>query len=242
MSGAIVFQEALRVVEGLGLPALAQEDLVAALNAARPGPLGLFYEAGIDAELPGDVLRRRAAALFIGFCTGQLAGDLVDGECDYLPVPNRRGPGLQYLLHNAFVAASLQAGLEPSVLRAALGELAISAAHHQAAVRVSGWTADEYKSIAEGTAGRQYVAYLSLLWAGTKLEQGAGEAGLALAIPAMIASDLRAKRSRWSSMTDSDRREILSWGRAYLARAAALGLRFVALVLPPLENALDGAR
>ncbi len=238
MSGALVFEAALRAVRVLNVTEPAYGDIVAVLDAGRPGPLSLFYEAGIDANLPRETLLGRAAALFLSFCAGNLADDLVTGDCDYLAEPVRHGPGTQYLLQNAFVATALEAGVKPSELQSALTELAASSAHHQSQVRVSTWTAGTYKSIAEGIATRQYVGYLSLLWAGTALAERAREVGLLLAIPSMVVAATQSRDSRLFSMTAAERREILDWAREHLGRARSAGLRFVSLTTPALELAL----
>ena len=45
MSGGAIYQESLRVLRRLALPEQAERDVVAALEAAHPGPLALLYEA-----------------------------------------------------------------------------------------------------------------------------------------------------------------------------------------------------
>ena len=241
MSSERVFAESLRMIRELNIAAPALPDVVATLEAGRPGPLDLLYEAGFAAELPPARLFARAAAIYFTYCAGNLADDLVAGSCAYLAQPLRHGPGIQYLLQNAFVTTAAKAALNPGILKMVSTELALSAAHHQAEVRVSSWTAPQYRELAEGIAGRQYGAYLSLLWSGTELSAIAAELGMALAVPSRVAADLHTKARRLFSLNESDRRAIVAWAGQQLERAASFGLRFVSERLPALQQAFGEA-
>ena len=95
MSAAAVFQQVLRIVVGQQLPAIAQENIVAALEAGRPGPLEMFYEAGAEALLSAPQITARAAACYFFFCTANLCDDLSDGDATYLGEPYRAGRSLR---------------------------------------------------------------------------------------------------------------------------------------------------
>src|SRR5690349_1576914 len=100
MSGGVIYQEALRVVRRLGLPEQAEQDVVTALEAAQPGPLGLLYEAGMESGLRREMLLARGTGIFLSFAAGNLADDLCDGDCSYYPQPLKVGPYVQFLLQN----------------------------------------------------------------------------------------------------------------------------------------------
>src|SRR6266481_2204074 len=111
MSAAAVFQQVLRVVVGQNLPAIAQENVVAALEAGRPGPLEMLYEAGAEAGLSARQIIARAVACYFFFCTANLCDDLSDGDCTYLGEPYRIGPCAQLAIQNLFFRALLETGL-----------------------------------------------------------------------------------------------------------------------------------
>ncbi|MFP2933842.1 hypothetical protein ACLESO_53680, partial [Pyxidicoccus sp. 3LG] len=118
MSGGALYQEALRVLRRLELPEVSERDVLEALEAGQPGPLPLFYEAGAEAGLPRSVLLARGAGLFFSYCAGNLADDLIDGDCTYHAQPLRVGPCVQFLLQNLAFAtlAGEQAGVPGAVL------------------------------------------------------------------------------------------------------------------------------
>ena len=100
MSGGAIYQESLRVLRKLALPEQAERDVVAALEAAHPGPLALLYEAGVEAGLAREALLSRGTGIFLSFAAGNLADDLSDGECTYYARPSQVGPYVQFLLQN----------------------------------------------------------------------------------------------------------------------------------------------
>ncbi len=51
MSAGAVFQEALRALRRQGLAGEAEREVLAAMEAGRPGPLALLYEAGTEVGL-----------------------------------------------------------------------------------------------------------------------------------------------------------------------------------------------
>src|SRR5437870_2748803 len=98
MSAGAIFQEALRILNRYQLPNVSQRDLLAALEAGRPGPLEFLYDAGAEAGVPHQKLLTRATAIYFNFCAGNLADDLMDSDCTYLSEPFRLGPCVQYIL------------------------------------------------------------------------------------------------------------------------------------------------
>src|SRR2546428_1140939 len=118
LQGAL-FQEVLRVFNQQHLPEISQRDLVAALKAGRPGPLIFLYAAGTETGLPPQTLLQRVVAIYFVFCAGNLADDLSDGECTYLPEPFRIGPSAQFILQTLAFHTLLEADLPKQTLSAA---------------------------------------------------------------------------------------------------------------------------
>jgi len=240
VSAGGVFQAALRTVNGFGLASEAQRDVVTAMERGRSS-LAMLYAMGHDAGLAYDPLMARAAGLFLGFCAGNLADDLVDGDCTYLTPPYRLGPGLQYLLQNAFVTALVDADIPAAVLGAATRELVQAAASHQCEVRTGVWTAEIYRRIGQGIAGRQWAAYLRILWHATPLEQKAEPIGLVLGELGHIAEDVRSRDARFFGMSSEDQRSVLSWALESLPPLRAYNLPAVDAMLRSVEPVLQGA-
>ncbi|HYH95158.1 hypothetical protein [Hyalangium sp.] len=224
MSGGSIYQEALRVLRRLGLPEQAEQDVVAALEAAQPGPLALLYEAGVEAGLRREVLLARGTGIFFNFAAGNLADDLSDGDCTYYMHPLRVGPYVQFLLQNLAWATLARAGVPAGVMAEAAQALAVAAGPQALEVRTLAWTAPVFQRVAEGLAGQQWAAYLRLLWAGTPLAERS-VAGHFLGIAAHVAEDIRSKDPRFFSMPEADQREVVRWARAGMDGVRRQGLR-----------------
>lgn len=240
MSGGAIYQETLRVLRRQALPEVAEQDVLAALEAAQPGPLGLLYAAGMEAELRHEVLLTRGAGIFLSFAAGNLADDLCDGECGYYPEPVRVGPYVQFLLQNLAWGTLAQAQVPGAVLSEAACELARAAGPQGLEIRTRQWTAPVFRQVAEGLAGQQWATYLRLLWDGTKLaEQAVG--GRWLGIAAHVAEDIRSGDARFFSMPEADQREVVRWARAAMAEVRLLGVRCLEAALQRIEPLLPEA-
>ncbi len=237
MSGGVLYQAALRVLRRQGLPEAAERDVVAALEAAQPGPLALLYEAGVEAELRREALLDRGVGIFLSFAAGNLADDLCDGECGYFSEPVRIGPYVQFLLQNLAWATLAQAELKEHVLAAAARGLAAAAGPQAEELRTREWTAPLFRRVAEGLAGQQWAAYLRLLWADTRLEAQAA-AGHWLGIAAHVAADIRSKDRRFFSMPEADQREVVRWARDAVDSVRHQGLRSLEAALRRIEPIL----
>jgi hypothetical protein len=240
MSAGAVFQAALRTINKLHLPADAQRDVVTALEAGRPS-LAMLYGLGYDAGLEHEPLMARSSGVYLGFCAGNLADDLVDGDCTYLTPPFRLGPGLQYLLQNASVMALVEAGIPAERLGAAARDLVSAAAEHQCEVRTTGWTAEIYRRIGLGIAGRQWAGYLKILWHATPLEPLAEPLGLGLGQVGHIAEDIRSGDPRFCTMPPEDQRTVVAWALDALPRMRAHGLASVEAMAHTVEPILRRA-
>ncbi|PTL84990.1 hypothetical protein [Vitiosangium sp. GDMCC 1.1324] len=238
MSAGAVFQEALRALRQHGLPEEAERDILAALEAGRPGPLALLYAAGTEAGLGREVLLRRAAGLFFCACAANLADDLADGECTYLARPQREGPGVQFALQSLCFATLARAELPAPVLTEAAGAMVTAAGLQALEVRTDTWTAPRFKQVAEGIAGAQWALYLRVLWEGTALAERAEAAGRNLGVAAHVAEDIRSGDARFHGMSEQDRREVVSWARAAAEAVRQEGLQCLDAVLRTVEPVL----
>ncbi|NMO15297.1 hypothetical protein HPC49_09230 [Pyxidicoccus fallax] len=245
MSAGALYQEALRVLRRMELPDVAERDVLATLEAGQPGPLPLFYEAGAEAGLPRPVLLSRGVGLFFCFCAGNLADDLIDGECTYHAQPVRVGPCVQFLLQNLAFAtlAGPDARVPAPVLADAMRTLALAAGPQALEVRAREWTAPLFRQVAEGIAGQQWEAYLRVLWAGSVLEPRAPEAGRALGVAAHVVEDIRSRDVRFTSMPPEDRNVVVGWARGAVQalrrhdlRCLDAALRRIEPILPEVES------
>jgi hypothetical protein len=210
MTGAAVFNQALREVRSLELSAEAERDFVAALEAARPGPSDLFYALAYEASPSREELLVRAAGLFCVFASGNLADDLIDGECDYLSQPSAIGASVQFGLHHLGYAVLLRSRAEREAVADMAGRLARAGGAEHLEVG-DGWTAERFMGVAEGIAGLQWEGYLPVLWSGAS-RPGASALGRVLGLALHLAEDIRSHDRRFCTLPDGDRQVVARWG------------------------------
>jgi hypothetical protein len=239
MSAGAVFQEALRALRRHGLPEEAERDVLAAMEAGRPGPLALLYAAGAEAGLGRAVLLRRAAGLFLCSCAANLADDLADGECTYLEQPQRLGPGVQFALQSLCFATLARAELPAPMLAEAAEDMVTAAGLQVLEVRTAAWTAPRFKQVAEGIAGQQWALYLRVLWEGTARAGRAVTVGRSLGVAAHVAEDVRSGDARFHGMSEEDRRTVLAWAREAVDAVRHEGLACLDAVLRTVEPLLS---
>jgi hypothetical protein len=116
--------------------------------------------------------------------------------------------------------------------------LALAAGPQALEVRAREWTAPLFRRVAEGIAGRQWAAYLRVLWAGTRLEERAVQVGLALGVAAHVAEDIRSKDTRFTSMPVEDRLTVVTWARQAAESLRAQDLRCLDAALRRIEPIL----
>ena len=220
MSAGAIFQEALRILNRQHLPRVSQQDLLAVLEACRPGPLAFLYEAGAEAGLSHQQLLLRAAAIYFNYCAGHLADDLSDGDCTYLAEPFRTGPCAQAILQTLFFFTLVEAELSQPTLSAAMQELVAAVGLQHVEVRTKQWTAPVFRAVAEGIAGRQWSAYMQILWCDTALASRAATTGMNAGLVALVVADIRSGDVRYTTLPATDKREVVTW-----AVAAAQALR-----------------
>jgi len=236
-----IFLEVLDILSRQPLPEISQGDLLAALNAGRLGPLPFLYEAGVEAGLPRQTLLTRAAAIYIGFCAGNLADDLSDGDCTYLTEPSRIGPCTQLNLHTLFFHALTEADLPSQILALATKELVAAIGQQHIELRTKQWTASVYREVAEGIAGRQWSAHLQILWYDTPLADRAATIGMNAGIAAHVVLDIQARDPRYTTMPEADKREIIAWATAAAEELRKEDLRCLKAVLKTIDPVLQGA-
>src|SRR5262245_30818321 len=220
MSAEAIFYEGLRVFARYHLPEVSQKDILSALEAGRPGPLAFLYAAGAESEMPPRQVLERSAAIYFNFCAGNLADDLMDGDCTYLSEPFRLGPCVQYILQTLCFQTLTEAGLPSHVLSSFAKDLVVAAGQQLIEIRTQQWNASLFRQVAEGIAGRQWSAYMQILWSGTPLADRAARIGRNGGVAAHVVKDIQSQDSRYTTLPEMDKREIVAW-----AMAAARALR-----------------
>jgi len=220
MSAGVVFQEALRIFNRQHLPEVARQDVLAALKAGRPGTLAFTYDAGVEAGLPRQELLTRAAAIYFIFCAGNLADDLSDGEVTYLADPVRIGPCTQLILLTLAFHTLVEAKLPRQTLSLVTQEMIAAVGPQHIEVRTKRWNAKVFCEVAEGIAGRQWSAYLQILWFGTTLAKRAATIGMNAGIAAHVVRDIESHDPRYTTLSKADKRKVVTW-----ATRAARALR-----------------
>ena len=241
MSAGSVFQEALRILIRQALPEVAQGDVLAALNAGRPGPLEFLYEAGAEASLPPEKIISRSAAIFFNFCAGNLSDDLSDSECTYLDDPYRIGPCTQLILQNLFFHALVYAALPTQTISLVVEELIAAVGPQHIELRTTQWSAPVYREVAEGIAGHQWSAYLTILWSETALDTYAATVGMKAGIAAHVAKDIQTRDARYTTLTESEKLEIVGWAIAATQMLRAQHLVCVDALLRTIDPILRRA-
>ncbi len=238
MSAGAIFQEALRIFNRQHLPEVSRSDLLATLEAGRPGPLAFLYDAGAEAGLLRQTLLTRAAAIYLKYCAANLADDLMDGDCTYLSEPIRIGPCAQFILQNLFFHVLAEAEMPHTVLAAATRELVTGAGPQHLEVRTTQWTAPLYREVADGIAGRQWSAYLQILWSDTPLADRAVTVGMNLGRAVLVWEDIHSHDPRYATLPEADKREIIAWATAAVEDLRKEQLRCVDAGLRAIEPLL----
>jgi hypothetical protein len=237
-----IFREVLGILSRQHLPEISQGDLLAALNAGRLGPLPFLYEAGVEAGLPEQKLLTRAAAAYFNFCAGNLSDDLSDSECTYLAEPFRLGPCTQLTLQNLFFHTLLEADLPSPTLLLVIQELITAVGPQHIELRTKQWSAPVFREVAEGIAGRQWSAYLQILWSGTTLGDRAVTIGMNAGIASHVVKDIQSQDPRYTTLPEVDKREVVNWALAAAQALREEHLRCIDAVVrgvePVLKNAL----
>jgi hypothetical protein len=239
MSAGVVFQETLRILNRQQFPEASRRDLLAVLEAALPGPLAFLYDAGAEAGLPRHTLITRAVAIYIKYCVVNLCDDLSDGDCTYLSDPVRIGPCAQFLLQTLFFHLLAEMELPKSVVAAVTRDIVIGAGFQDVELRTSQWTASLYREVADGIAGRQWAAYLQILWCGTPLAERAATIGMNLGRAVLGWEDIGSHDPRYTTLTEADKGEVVAWATTAAHALRGENLRCLDAVLRTIDPVLE---
>jgi hypothetical protein len=242
MSAGAIFQEVLRILNRQHLPAESQNDILSALEAGYPGPLAFLYDAGAEVELPRAMLLARAAAIYYGFCAVNLCDDLSDNECSYLAIPLQSGPCTQAILHHVFFTLLAEANLPPLLLAAANRDLIVAGGAQHIEMRTHQWRAPVLRTVAEGIAGRQWSAYLQILWHGTQLAGRAALLGMQIGLATFLWEDISSHDPRYATLPHGEKCEILDWGLSIVEALKQARLRCCATMLQTINTVLSQER
>lgn len=236
MSGGAIFQQALRVLQGLPLDPSVRRDILPILEAGRL-TLPLISEAGFEAKLPREEWLARGVGVYLLTCVGNLTDDLIDGECTYIS-PLCLGPCYQYILHNLAFSCLARTAIPQNILAQASLEMTLAAAPEPLEIRAETFDHDLYMTIAEGIAGRQWAAYFTLLWAQTPLATRAERVGRNAGVAGYIALDIQSHDRRFFTMSPEDRKKTVALGLEAARALREEGLRCIELTLPTIEPTL----
>lgn len=185
----------------------ADRFVVEALMAAAPGPCGLLMQAGHDAGLDHVDAVDRASTCFLAFAAFNLSDDLSDGDCTYLP-PGQ-APTIVLILESLFTLALCELQLSSEAQAQVMRDRLAAEAAQVLEVSTSSWTATQLRRVTEGIAGRQWAAYLRIMWTGTPLEHLATTVALEFGRVGLLADDIRSEDPRFFTLSAADRMAVL---------------------------------
>ena len=229
MRGAEVLRQAFGRVAAHRFDLEVDRLVVGALRAAAPGPCPLLLLAGQDAGLDRSAVIDRASTCFLAFSAFNLSDDLSDGDCSYLPPAPAQAVVL--ILNSLFVTSLLDLHLpsdvEPHVLRDLL------AAEEAQVLELSSvsWNAARLRSVTDGIAGRQWAAYLRVMWAGTPMEHLSTEVAVNIGRVGLLAGDISTEDPRFATLPPLDRQSVLEEALIGVRALESVGARLTAAVV-----------
>ena len=189
------------------LPVVAERDVRVALERVEPASQLLLIQAAEDAGLQVHVALERLSCLWVLAATVNLADDLADGDCDYLD--GRVAPGVCFLLHALSGVCAARSELSMECWADYSEFLTQAAAGQSLEVRAKEFDAAGYLEIARLIAGRQYAAYLRILWDGSQLAELAVATGEALGTAGLVVTDVLSRDRRLTDMLPRERAKVL---------------------------------
>ena len=153
----------------------------------------------------------------------------------------RIGPCVQFILQTLFFHTLMEADLPGPTFSSATQELVAAAGQQLIEVRTRQWSAPVFREVAEAIAGRQWSAYLQILWCDTALAGRAAAVGMNAGLAGHVVEDIRSGDPRYTTLPEADKHEVVAW-----AVAAAQALREERLycldaVLRTIDPVLKGA-
>ena len=197
--------------------------VVGALRAAAPGPCPLLLHAGRDAGLGRTDAVDRASACFLAFSAFNLSDDLSDGDCNYLPPAQAQAVVL--ILNSLFVTSLRDLHL-PSDVEAQV-HLDLLAAEEAQVLELSSapWNAARLRIVTDGIAGRQWAAYLRVMWAGTPMEHLSTEVAVNIGRVGLLAGDINTADPRFATLPPLDQRSVLEDAHNRVRALESIGAR-----------------
>ncbi len=218
MSGIYVRNHAIRFARTHVAGEQAREDLDAIIRAVDPAFQQWLHDLAAETHLGLEEETRRAAALLIQVASIQLADDLSDNECEYLPNPAQTGPGAQWLLQHLFAASLAETSISAAVVAEATGDLLLVGAAQQQEVRTVSWNLESSRAAAMGLNGHQHAAYFNLTFAGTARQTVARSVGIDYGFALHIVGDRVSRDPRWETLDATSRAILLGEASAAVAR------------------------
>jgi hypothetical protein len=180
--------------------------------------------------------------VYFNFCAGALSDDLSDGDCTYLTEPYRVGPCTQAILQTLFLDALMTAGLPSTTLSSVARELIAAVGPQHIELRTKQWTARVFRQVARGIGGRQWSAYLQILWHGTALAPRAARIGTRAGIATIVMEDIQSRDRRYSTLSKEHKREIVNWAVGASQALREEHLRCLDALLRTIEPVLRAAQ
>lgn len=203
--------------------------MVRALRAAAPGPSRTLLDAGLDAKLGHEDALSRAATAFLAFSAFNLSDDLSDRECDYLP-PGE-APAVLLIVNSLFFSGLRDLALRPELEAEVLGDLVSAEEAQVIELSTKYWDAERLRIVTDGIAGRQWSAYLRLIWADTPLEHLAPDVAHSIGRVALLADDISSGDARYTELPAPDQRVMVLEALQSAQGLEAIGLPFTRSVL-----------
>lgn len=238
---SVVFAQALRAVRQREYPEPCERDLLAALEAGRLA-LDATYDLARASQLPREQLLRRAAAVYLGQCAGNVCDDLADGDCDYFESGVPVASMVQFILQHLMCEEALAAGIDPRTLSRSAATLARAASFGPVELRTRRWSLPVYRELAERTGGDQWQAYLMLLWDGTSLAPQAAPVGARVGLAGYVAMDLKDRDLRFFSLAPREQAEVVALATSACGELEALRYEWLEPLLAGLRAALANFR
>jgi hypothetical protein len=114
----------------------------------------------------------------------------------------------------------MEVNLPSSTLSLATRELSAAAGRQFVEIHTQQWNVTVFQEVAEGIAGRQWCAYLQILWGDTTLAGRAAAIGMNMGRAGHVVEDIRSGDPRYTTLPNADKREVVAW-----ATIAAQALR-----------------
>jgi hypothetical protein len=218
-----------RCLARAGAPvSVASQDLEAALRCVDPAfprfAEGLARDFGIE----GEERALRVDALVFEFAAIQVADDLADGDCDYLPDADRTGPGAHWLLQQLFWLCVLSSKISRVDAELAARDLVSVGAAQQQEVRVREWDGALAEEAARHLNGKQHAAYFRLLASGTPFAQRAPTLGEAFGFVLHLVTDAAHCDKRWTSLDAESKKALAQRAMGELAALHDVGIASLA--------------